>query len=102
MITPCPFASEACPYYGRDTPKPLIGTQEHGCYSDTDHLLPRAIGHSALSSPLLDEYINTPANKVQRCRWEHDAKTGEDQRIPPQIPTERFIMNAIKRARSRQ
>lgn len=102
MITPCPFASEACPYYGKDTPPQLEGQQEHGCYSDEDHLFPRALGRRATASALIRNFINTPANRVQRCRWEHDAKTDEDQIYPPAIPSERFMINAIKRARSRE
>lgn len=102
MITECPFASEACPHYSEATPYQLAGVQEHGCYANTDHVIPRAMGRRATASALLRNYINTPANQVQKCLWEHEAKTNEDNLHPPQIPSEQFMINAIKRARSRE
>ena len=99
MITPCPYANEGCPYYGKDAPPQLEETQEHGCYSDTDHVIPQALGRRRYATTLLKHFISTPANKVQRCRWEHDFKTEEEQQNPPQLPSEKFMIDAIRRAR---
>ena len=102
MITPCPFANEACPHYAKEPPAQLYVEQEHGCYSDTDHIVPQSMGRKKYASALLRNYIDTPANKVQKCRWEHDAKTNEDIKVTPIVPSEQFMIDAIKRARARK
>jgi hypothetical protein len=98
-ITGCPSPSPDCPYYGRRAPGPLRSEQDHGCYADTDHVIPRYMGRQATASALLKNYIRSPANQEQLCRWDHDEKTREEYENPPEIPTDRFMIDAIVRAR---
>lgn len=101
MITPCEKACRECPNFNRPTPKPLRDIQEHGCYADTDHIIPRFLGKLAGTSSLLKNYIRSPANKQQLCRWEHDSKTAREIASPESIivPSQRFMIDAIIRAR---
>ena len=98
MITPCPNACPECPLYTKKAPTPLRDKQEHGCFSDTDHIIPRFIGRQATSA-LVKNYVRSKANQQQLCRWEHDKKTVEEWQNPPELPTERFMIDAIKEAR---
>ena len=97
MITPCPNACPECPLYRRRTPKPLRGEQSHGCYADTDHIIPRFMGKSA--SSLVKAYIHSPTNKQQLCRNEHNEKSREDLVNLPELPSRDFMVAAIMRAR---
>lgn len=99
MIGECPNAGPECPYFNRATQGALHDTQEHGCYTDTDHTLPKFMGKCA--SKLVQNYIRSRANKHQLCRNEHDKKTLEEFRCPPEIPDERFMIDAIIKARKR-
>lgn len=84
MKTECPNAGmEGCPY------KP--------CFADTDHVIPRFMGKGA--TKLVQNYIRSKANQQQLCRFEHDKKTREEWENPPELPTERFMIDAIKRVR---
>lgn len=77
----CPFANEQCKYWDRKTPGPLRKTQEHGCYSDLDHIVPQRLGYTALNST----YIQLAVNKQQLCRRLHDEKTANgDEPLPPE------------------
>ena len=98
-ITGCPNAGPECPYYGRNTPKALKTEQKHGCYADTDHVIPRFMGRQATASALLKNYIRSTANQEQLCRWDHDRKTVDELKNPPEIPTDRFMIDAIVAAR---
>lgn len=102
MITPCPNACPECPFYEKKAPKPLQGTQEHRCFSDTDHIIPRFMGRIAGASTLLKNYIRSTANQQQLCRWEHDQKTIDEWNNPPIIPSEAFMISAIKESRRRR
>lgn len=98
MISACEGANPECPYFNRPTPGPLRGQQEHGCFSDTDHIIPRFMGRQACSK-LLKNFIRSKANQQQLCRNEHDIKTAEEWKNPPIVPSERFMIDAIVRAR---
>ena len=102
MITGCPNPNPNCPYFNRNTPSPLRGEQTHGCYSDTDHVTPRFMGRIAGATTLLKNYIRSDANKQQLCRWEHDKKTIDEWNNPPELPSEAFMISAIKEARLRK
>lgn len=99
MITPCSNANMECPYFARNTPKRLEDEQTHGCFASTDHVIPRYLGRQAGASALLKNYIRSDANKQQLCRYEHDQKSLEDLQNPPEIPDERFMIDAIIKAR---
>lgn len=90
----CPDPSPQCPWYNRPTPPQLRGTQEHGCFSDEDHIFPKSLGNTAL----LKLYIQLPENKQQVCRWWHDYKTAQEQIEPPTPPTREFALEALARA----
>lgn len=92
MITPCPHPQEGCPYFDRQPP-PQLADQDHGCFSDTDHLVPkrfRGIGW------LVGLYIETPNNKVQTCRWWHDDKT--ERETTDLIPNHQFMLESVMSA----
>ena len=101
MIGPCPNPREDCPYYGRRAPASLEGEQTHGCRADTDHILPRFVGKQAVSK-LVKNFIRSKANQQQICRWEHDKKSLEDLKNPPEIPSDRFMIDAIKASRKKR
>ena len=86
MKTPCFENHEQCPYKNRS-----------GCYSDTDHQIPRFMAKGA--SALVRNYIRTPANQQQLCRFEHDQKSLDDLMYPPELPSERVMIGAIMQAR---
>ena len=88
MKTPCGKELEGCPYKERGK-----------CYEDTDHKIPRYLGRQASASALLKNYIRSDANKQQLCRYEHDQKSLEDLRNPPEIPDEKFMIDAIIKSR---
>jgi len=102
MITSCPNACPECPLYDKSTPKALRGIQNHGCYSDTDHIIPRFMGRVAGATTLLKNFIRSKANQQQLCRWEHDEKTIDEWDNPPEIPSDRFMIDAIKRSRRKR
>lgn len=87
MKTPCPSPNkEGCAYAERGK-----------CYADTDHIIPRFMSKGAPA--LLRNYIRTPQNQQQICRFEHDQKTMQDFITPPEIPSDRFMIDAIIQAR---
>lgn len=89
-IEQCPNPRPDCPYYTRRPPEQLR-YQEHGCFSDIDHLIPRCLGRTALAKA----FINLPENKERKCRWEHDDKTHQDLINPPSLPSVREMQEAI-------
>lgn len=98
-IKHCPNPSYECPWFRRPTPAALEGTQEHGCFSDNDHIVPRFLGETAIeNAQILKEYIRLPENQQQICRWEHDIKTREEELNPPEPPSREFMEDAIIRA----
>lgn len=101
MITSCPTPSPECPYFTQRTPKALRGEQTHGCYADTDHIIPRFIGRQAMDR-VVSSYIRSSANKQQLCRDEHDEKSLEDLKNPPPLPDRRFMINALIKARKKK
>ena len=101
MITPCPSPNPDCPFYGKKPPGSLQGTQEYGCFADTDHVIPRFMGRKATSA-LVKNYIRSAANQEQRCRWEHDQKTLEEWYNPPEIPPEQVMIDALKELRRKK
>ena len=97
-IEQCPLANGDCRYYDQPTPKALRGTQEHGCRSDSDHIIPRAMGKGA--TKLVQNYIQrSPDNRQQLCREEHEQKTRDDQINPPTLPDAQFMMDSLARER---
>lgn len=97
MIGECPNASPECPYFDRATRGVLHDTQDNGCYTDTDHRIPKFMGRGA--NALLRNYIRSDDNKQQLCRHEHDLKTAEEFKDHPELPSERFMIDALIRAR---
>lgn len=95
-IGSCPNPSFECPWFRRPTPRPLKGSQEHGCFSDLDHIVPQRLGTTALAKT----YINLPENKQQLCRWDHDEKGYEgDEPLPPEdYMAERVAVAALEGA----
>lgn len=71
----CPFANEACKYWGLPPRPALKHTQSEGCYSDRDHIIPQRIGRLALVTQRERDYINSESNIRQTCRFEHDNKS---------------------------
>lgn len=100
-IGPCNEACPECPLWSHRPPKALEDTQEHGCYSDTDHVVPRYLARRVGATALLKNYIKSPVNQVQTCRWEHMQKTEREYENPEavDIPTEQFMIDALKRVR---
>ena len=60
------------------------------------------MGRIAGASTLLKNYIRSTANQQQLCRWEHDQKTIDEWNNPPIIPSEAFMISAIKESRRRR
>lgn len=76
MLGECPYVNEGCRWYGRE---PRIKGADNGCFSDTDHIVPRRLATTALSKL----FIESPENKQQLCRAEHDEKTAlGDEPLP--------------------
>jgi hypothetical protein len=75
MITPCPRPNPNCRYYNMEPRGPLRQFQEHGCYADTDHIIPQRLGRLASSTRAERLYILSGDNMEQTCRWDHDIKT---------------------------
>lgn len=96
-IEACPNACPECPLYDRRPPKPLRATQEHGCYSDRDHIIPKFMGKGAIK--LVKRFIHSPENYQQLCRWEHNEKSIEDLQNPPELPDVEFMRAAVRAAR---
>ena len=94
-IEKCPMANAGCKWYGRPTPKQLEGEQDHGCFSDTDHILPKKLASSAMER----RFLELPENKQQICRRIHDEKTHNEWIDPPELPDRAFIVEALKKAR---
>jgi hypothetical protein len=63
------------------SPKPDCKYAERGCFSDTDHIVPRRLATTALSAT----YIELQANKQQLCRREHEEKTAQGDEPLPEI-----------------
>ena len=68
MIKECPNAHKGCPWFDRP---PSVPGATNGCFSDTDHIVPRRLATTALTRL----FINSPENKQQLCREEHEAKS---------------------------
>lgn len=82
MKTPCPQAgAEGCPWAERPG----------GCFADTDHIVAQKFRYMGL---LVSKYIDTPDNKEQLCRWEHDNK--DDYAV--ELPSEEFMLQAVHAA----
>ena len=60
------------------------------------------MGRIAGATTLLKNYIRSTANQQQLCRWEHDQKTVDEWNNPPEVPSEAFMIAAIKEARARK
>jgi len=72
----CPITREDCPYFNRP---PRLRNAENGCFSDLDHKVPKRLATTTLASL----FIESPANKQQLCRSEHDEKTHSgDEPLP--------------------
>lgn len=56
-----------------------------GCFSDTDHIVPRRLATTALSAA----YIDLQENKQQLCRREHEDKTAAGDEPLPDTETMR-------------
>lgn len=96
----CPTPDEACPYFTRRTPPELRGQQEHGCFSDRDHIIPRFVGKLATEHrEIVNEYINSDTNKQQICRWEHEEKSYQELLNPPELPPLEVMIEAINKER---
>lgn len=68
MITECPNPQPDCKYF------------ERGCFSDTDHIVPRRLATTVLSSIYI---IDLPSNREQLCRKIHEEKTARgDEPLP--------------------
>lgn len=91
-IESCPTPREDCPWFTRPTPSHLKKTQEHGCRSDLDHIVPRRLGTTALAGIYIEKH---PENKQQLCRWEHDKKTLEGD---APLPDTEYMEQAIQEA----
>lgn len=82
MLGECPTPQAECKY-----------AELRGCFSDTDHIVPRRLATTALSAT----YIELQANKQQMCRREHDEKTAQGDEPLPEIEAMR---EAIVRAQA--
>lgn len=62
-----------------------------GCFSDTDHIVPRRLGTSALAAT----FIELQSNKQQLCRREHEEKTAQgDEPLPEREVMKQAIVRA--------
>lgn len=87
----CPFATEACKYFTRDSVPG--GNTENGCYSDRDHIVPQRLATTALARA----YIHSPENYQQLCRNEHDVKTlGGDEPLPEKEVMAQSVLRQAK------
>lgn len=77
----CPNPKPECRY-----------NQLGGCFSDTDHIVPRRLATTALNGV----YIELPDNKQQICRDEHDQKTFEGDEPLPDVQTMRDAIFAAQ------
>ena len=50
-------------------------------------------------SKIVSKYIQTPENKQQLCRNEHDIKSLQDLKNPPEPPDIEFMLDALYKAR---
>ena len=64
-----------------------------GCFSDTDHIVPRRLAASALTAT----FIELQENKQQLCRREHEDKTA---RGDEPLPDREVMKQAIVRAQA--
>lgn len=87
----CPTPREACPYYDR-TPPPELRGQEFGCFSDLDHLVPQRLAKGLGKTSLIRQYIYHPVNLSQTCRWEHEMKNKQGDRL---LPSEEVMLQEI-------
>ena len=72
----CPNPQEDCPYYRRPAPGKLKGTQSHGCFSDSDHIIPQRLARRRSATRAEKQYImQNPENREQLCRNLHNEKT---------------------------
>ncbi len=94
----CPNPQEGCPHYSRPTKPPLQGLQEHGCFSDQDHILPQRLGRLITATQVQIDYINSDANIKQECRWQHEAKTRNENDEELLIQLERVTTNDEEQA----
>lgn len=103
-ITPCPNPNPECPWFNRCPPKELQGTQEHGCFSDRDHIIPQYLGRQATGKlrRILRQFIQLPENSQQLCRWEHDEKSVHELVEPPSIPSIEIMKMAIIEERNKR
>lgn len=96
-IRPCPNPSMDCPFFEQMPPSCLKSTQEHGCFSDLDHIVPqryaRAVGATALEKTYILDY---PGNHQQLCRWEHEEKTFQgDEPLPDRAIMRQRLAQAV-------
>lgn len=59
-------------------PPELRQVQEHGCFSDRDHIIPQRLARRFGRTSLEREIIYDQENIVQTCRAEHDEKTVQE------------------------
>lgn len=105
MIRACETANEQCPIYHRAPPEQLASTQEHGCFSDTDHKVSARVLHDpdiefeGFGRTILRKYIDSDINLEQMCRADHEAKnqleaeTGESYW---QLPSLEVMVHALR------
>lgn len=105
MIRACEKASEQCPIYHRAPPEQLSATQEHGCFSDTDH----KVSTSVLNSPdiptegfgrvIIVNYVRSEVNLQQMCRADHEAKNQLETETGEQyysLPSLEVMVHALR------
>lgn len=76
----CPSPDPDCKYAERG-----------GCFSDTDHIVPRRLAQCGLSAI----FIELQSNKQQLCRREHEEKTAQgDEPLPDRETMREAVLQA--------
>jgi len=102
-VAACEQANERCFLYHYDPPDQLAKTQDHGCFKDRDHIVPRRMVIDEPEGPadrVYNDYILlSPDNIRMICRREHHERNIAEQKndtlILPVPPLE-FMMQSLR------
>lgn len=91
---------------GKCTPEQVAACPLRKHYSDSDHIVAQRYRKPENIPPqykhlahLIAQYIDTPENRQQLCRYEHNQKTGSEAELLENcLPDETFMLNALGRA----
>lgn len=103
-VAPCEQANERCFLYRYSPPDQLADTQDHGCYKDRDHIVPRRMVIDEPEGPadrLHNDYVLlSPDNIRMICRREHHERNIAEQRYDTlllPVPPLGLMMQSLRR-----